>query len=244
VARSKYAPLWEDVWASLSFTTPEEIALNYGRIGLAIAAYENSIEVNPFSSKYDEYLAGRAELTPQEARGLELFNGKAMCSACHPSAPGAGGEPPLFTDFTFDNLGVPKNPENPFYRMDQVYLDDGTPINPAGAAWVDPLGRFLGDPAGMGPPCCGELRQTQGADAEERGQAAGQWDAEGLRAQRVFKSLEEVVHFYNTRDVEDWPAPEVAENVNTDELGDLGLSPEEEAAIVAFMKTLTDGYGR
>ena len=39
-----------------------------------------------------------------------------------------------------------------------------------------------------------------------------------------------------------WPAPEVAENVNTDELGDLGLTRTEEAAIVAFLKTLSDGY--
>jgi hypothetical protein len=58
----------------------------------------------------------------------------------------------------------------------------------------------------------------------------------------VFKSLEEVVHFYNTRDVEDWPPPEVTENVNTDELGDLGLTLEEEHLIVAFMRTLSDGY--
>jgi hypothetical protein len=58
----------------------------------------------------------------------------------------------------------------------------------------------------------------------------------------VFKSLEEVVHFYNTRDVESWPAPEVAENVNRDELGNLGLSATEENAIVAFMQTLSDGY--
>ena len=71
-----------------------------------------------------------------------------------------------------------------------------------------------------------------------------------------FKSLEEIVHFYNTRDVlakcEDlpdpqpgvncWPEPEVAENVNTGELGDLGLTPDEEAAIVAFLRTLSDGY--
>ena len=73
-----------------------------------------------------------------------------------------------------------------------------------------------------------------------------------------FKSLKSVVHFYNTRDVKDecpglyteaealaedcWPAPEVAENVNTDELGDLGLTDEEEAAIVAFLKTLSDGF--
>ena len=60
----------------------------------------------------------------------------------------------------------------------------------------------------------------------------------------VFKSLKEVVHFYNTRDVEeeDWPPAEVPFNVNTDELGDLGLTDQEEDAIVAFMETLSDGY--
>jgi len=58
----------------------------------------------------------------------------------------------------------------------------------------------------------------------------------------VFKSLEEIVHFYNTRDVEEWPEPEVPINVNTDEVGDLGLTAEEEADVVAFMKTLSDGH--
>ena len=71
-----------------------------------------------------------------------------------------------------------------------------------------------------------------------------------------FKSLAEIVHFYNTRDVLEeceeigdpqpgvncWPEPEVEMNVNTDELGDLGLTPEEEAALVAFLMTLSDGY--
>ena len=56
--------------------------------------------------------------------------------------------------------------------------------------------------------------------------------------------LKDVVHFYNTRDVEgaDWPPPEISENVNTDELGDLGLSEREEDLIVLFMKTLSDGF--
>ncbi len=59
----------------------------------------------------------------------------------------------------------------------------------------------------------------------------------------VFKTLKEVVHFYNTRDVDpSWPAPEVADNINTDELGNLGLSDQEEDAVVAFMETLSDGY--
>jgi cytochrome c peroxidase len=57
-----------------------------------------------------------------------------------------------------------------------------------------------------------------------------------------FKNLEDIVHFYNTRDVEPWPPPEVPFNVNTDELGNLGLTPAEEAAVVAFLKTLTDGF--
>ena len=57
-----------------------------------------------------------------------------------------------------------------------------------------------------------------------------------------FKSLEESVRFYNTRDTEEWPLPEFPGNVNTDELGNLGLTPEEEAAVVAFMKTFSDGY--
>ena len=64
-----------------------------------------------------------------------------------------------------------------------------------------------------------------------------------------FKSLKEIVHFYNTRDVlgagwngVPWPPSEVALNVNTAELGNLGLKDAEENAIVAFLQTLTDGY--
>jgi cytochrome c peroxidase len=72
-----------------------------------------------------------------------------------------------------------------------------------------------------------------------------------------FKSLEEIVHFYNTRDVlptcsskmpvdhkhpKCWPAPEVADNVNDTELGDLGLSHSQERSIVAFLRTLSDGW--
>lgn len=56
--------------------------------------------------------------------------------------------------------------------------------------------------------------------------------------------LEEIVHFYNTRDVPGvgWPAPEVAVNINTTELGNLELNQGEELAIVAFLGTLSDGY--
>ena len=239
VANSKYADLWEAVWGEpISIETPDKIDANYDRVGLAIAEYEGSAEVNQFSSKYDLFLAGTVQLSAEEAWGLDLFEGKGMCNLCHPSE-GAGA---LFTDFTFDNLGTPKNPDNPFYDMDKVFLDDGTAINPEGAGWIDPgLGGFL-------------LTTNWSAMADEnmgkhkvptlRNVAI----ANGLNFPKaymhngVFKSLKEVVHFYNTRDVGVWPLPEVGENVNTEELGDLGLSNAEEDAIVAFMRTLSDGY--
>lgn len=246
VASSKYAALWEKVWGDpVSYGTPTEIEMNYNRIGLAIAAYEDSSEVNPFSSKYDYYLMGKVELTEQEKWGLELFEDeeKGKCALCHPSQPGPGGEPPLFTDFTFDNLGVPKNPDNPFYSMDTVYFDDGTPINPLGDAWVDPgLGGFLmtrPEWENLAGENWGKHKVPTLRNVDKRN---GNNFPKAFMHNGVFKSLKEVVHFYNTRDVEMWPPPEVLENINFDELGDLGLTDEEEDAIVAFMKTLSDGY--
>jgi cytochrome c peroxidase len=245
IAGSKYAKLWEEVWGeSISYGTAADIDKNYDRVGLSIAAYEASSEVNQFSSKYDYYLKGEAELTAQEAWGLALFNDpeKGNCAACHPSEP-SGNEPPLFTDFTFDNLGVPKNPDNPFYDMDEVYLDDGTPINPLGSAWIDyGLGDFLStrsDYSAMAADNMGKQKVPTLRNVDKR---PGNNTPKAFMHNGFFKSLEEVVHFYNTRDLGGWPAPEVPQNVNHDELGDLGLTSEEEAAIVAFLRTLSDGY--
>ena len=236
VSQSVYADLFEQVWGPGTLDPVKDVAGTYERIALSIAAYERSPEVNPYSSKYDYYLAGEATLTEQEDWGLELFEGKAMCSACHLSEPGPGGEPPLFTDFTYDNLGVPKNPGNPFYTMPKKW-------NPDGTEWVDPgLGGFLkgaGYPPEDYEPEWGKHKVPTLRNVDLR-PYPGFVKAFGHNG--FFKSLEEIVHFYNTRDVEDWPEPEVPVNVNTDELGDLGLTAEEEAAIVAFMKTLSDGY--
>jgi cytochrome c peroxidase len=244
VASSQYAWLWEVVWGEpISYETETEIEENYDRIGLAIAAYEGSSEVNQFSSKYDYYLKEEVELTAKEALGLELFNGKAKCSECHPSELGPEGEPPLFTDFTYDNLGTPKNPENPFYDMDQVYLDDGSPINPDGADWIDPgLGGFLETQSEweyLAEENMGKHKVPTLRNVDKR---PGKGFTKAYMHNGVFKSLKTVVNFYNTRDVKDWPPPEVPDNVNKDELGNLNLIAEEVNAIVAFMKTLSDGY--
>jgi cytochrome c peroxidase len=261
IAASKYASQWEEVWGEpISYATPEKTDENYDRVGLAIAAYEGSSEVNQFSSKYDAYLAGDADLTEEEEKGLELFEGKAMCSECHPSAPGPNGEPPLFTDFTYDNLGIPRNPDNPFYEMDTVYLGDGTPINPEGKDWVDPgLGGFLETRPEWEDHADENMGKHKVPTLRNVALQPGKVFPKAYGHNGYFKSLEGIVHFYNTRDISGtcqdnftaekdalkmgcWPNPEIPENVNTDELGNLSLTSEEEKAIVTFLKTLSDGY--
>jgi len=238
VSQSVYAVMFEEVWGSGSLDCRANLALTYERIGRSIAAYERSSEVNPFTSKYDFYLAGLTSLSDQEALGLELFNrpDKGNCAACHPSQPGPDGAPPPFTDFTYDNLGGPRNPANPFYAAPPKW-------NPEGAAWVDKgLGGFLknqGYPSDVYERELGKQKvpTLRNVDLRPYDGFVKAYSHNGF-----FKSLEDIVHFYNTRDVEDWPPPEVPMNVNTDELGNLGLSPEEETAIVAFLKTLSDGF--
>lgn len=239
IADSKYADLWEEVWGEPISYAPDDVDENYNRVGLAIAAYEGSEEVNQFSSKYDLFLAGKVQLSAEEALGLELFETTGMCNLCHPNE-GAGA---LFTDFSFDNLGTPKNLDNPFYDMDQVYLDDGSAINPEGDNWVDPgLGGFLQTRAEWAGMADDNMGKHKVPTLRNVAKANGLNYPKAYMHNGVFKSLKEVVHFYNTRDVEIWPSPEVAANVNTEELGNLGLTDTEEDAIVAFMRTLSDGY--
>ena len=244
VLKSKYANLFRSVWGDVC----GDVVLAYENIGRSIAAYERSSEINQFSSKYDAYLNGNASLTKQESLGLDLFNNKGMCSACHSSE----GPEPLFTDFSYDNLGVPRNPDNPFYSEPEW--------NPDGLDWVDNgLGAFLkneGYSSEIYEPEMGKQKVPSLRNVDKR---PGRGFTKAYAHNGYFKSLKSIVNFYNTRDVKPtcsdpftteadalcqgcWPAPEVSENVNTDELGNLGLTPEEENAIVAFLMTLSDGY--
>jgi cytochrome c peroxidase len=199
-------------------------------ISEAIAAFERGAEVSPFTSKYDAYLRGTALLTAQERRGLELYEGRAGCAACHPNALREDGKLPLFTDFTYDNLGVPRNPANPFYTMPLSLNPDGAgfvDIGLAGNARVIADGRAAENRGRIKVPTLRNLAKT------------GPYMHNG-----VFTTLKDVVAFYNRRDLDPvrFGPPEVPETVNREELGNLGLSDAEEDALVAFLKTLTDGY--
>lgn len=236
IASSNYASLFRDVWGedSLPNDGSGDTLLALERVGRSIAAYERSREVNPFNSRYDQYLAGRIELTTSERQGLALFEGIAGCSACHPNRPGPNGEPPLFTDFSYDNIGLPANPENPFYTMAPEH-------NPDGAEFVDGgLGAFLqqaGFPQSVFGPAMGKHKVPTLRNVDRR-PSEGFVRAYGHNG--YFKTLDDVVHFYNTRDVLPWPPPEVPQNVNVGELGNLHMTIEQEKSLVAFLKTLTD----
>jgi cytochrome c peroxidase len=191
--------------------------------------------------------------TAQEAEGLALFNAadKGNCAACHltsnhivePSGllPQPAGEyPPLFTDFTYDNLGIPVNARVAELAGAQA-TDYGLGARTAELMVLTPSVPVTAVPSGT--PDGGlvlvaeeEMGKFKVSTLRNVGRSAP-YGHNGF-----FATLAEMTHFYNTRDVasEDWDLPEVPETVNSDELGNLGLTLDEEAAIVAFMNTLTD----
>jgi cytochrome c peroxidase len=225
----------------------------FDQIALSIAAYEASAEVNAYTSKFDYFLAGLVQLSPEEKQGMDLFRDKGRCAECHLLDKGPKGEPPLFTDFTYDNLGVPRNPENPWYGMPGA-------LNPDGRQWLDRgLGEFLASRPDYG-------RFAEESDGKQKVPTLRNVDkrpdpsfVKAYMHNGYFKTLKGVVHFYNTRDVKPacrnrftreadaiaqncWPEPQIGANVNKTELGDLGLTAAEEDAIVKFMEALSDGF--
>ena len=215
----------------------------YLRISLAVQQYEREdVDFNAYSSKYDAFLRGAAALSAAQTRGLALYNSptKGNCAGCHPSTRGADGSSPLFTDFTYDNLGVPRNPELT-RNADPAYFDLGL------CQRADLANR--GD-------LCGAFKVPSLRNVALR---------EAYFHNGRFKSLKDALSFYVQRDTnpakwypldgsgtvvkfDDLP-PEYRVNVNTTEvpysrrLGDApALSDAEIDDVIAFLKTLNDGY--
>ena len=243
VKQGANAVLFRQLFGNAAF---DDVDAAYQRVSEAIAAFERTARFAPFTSKFDYYVKGQAQLTAQEQHGLELFNAtdKGNCAACHPSTSADGTTPALFTDFTYDNLGVARNPDNRVYTL-------GSGFNPAGMDFVD---RGLGGRTDLPTDPAAESGKFK-VPSLRNVALTGPYMHNGY-----FRDLKAVVQFYNDRDLRSvcpdplwtreadaqaqncWPQPEVADNVNGDELGNLGLTDAEIDAIVEFMKTLTDGY--
>ncbi|MEA3276471.1 MAG: cytochrome c peroxidase [Pseudomonadota bacterium] len=241
---------------SLSPEDRAKVDRAYDRVALSIAAFEASKASNAFTSKIDAHRAGLYEFSEEEELGRQIFRGKGKCSLCHVGTPGPGAPPPLFTDFTYDNLGVPKNPENPFLLANPDWRDPGL------AGFLMNVSAFdqYAD-ANLGKQKVPTLRNV-GLGSCEAAEDDNDCIVKAYMHNGYFKSLKGVVHFYSTRDLKEsceskgifdateevalanncWPEAEVDENVNTDELGKLGLTEAEEDALVAFMLAMSDGY--
>jgi cytochrome c peroxidase len=268
VKRSKYAALYKKAWGK-----PIECAvrpdLAFKRIAVAISAWEHSPEVDSYSSKLDRALANDRDDTPgqfplarftaQENLGRDLFFGlttglnpagkNAKCARCHNSE-GAGADGSqlfqTFSDNSFHHLGVPPNHEianfnaaNPDYGLAHHLMPDNPAASTAAGAFRTPT-----------------LRNVD--------KRPHRYFVKAYMHNGYFKSLEEVVHFYNTARVKldpvacppgttskqamarnCWPVAEVnngrlSSAVTPNLFGDLGLTGAEEAALVAFMRTMTD----
>ena len=238
--KSDYAAQFRQVFGEKSL---DEVDAAFSALSLALERYQRDApEFQPFSSKYDAYLAGKTQLTVAEMRGLKLFNDekKGNCAACHPSAKRQDGRPPLFTDFTYDGLGLPRNMAIPA-NADPNYADLG--LCRSGRS-----GRASQDSA------CGKFKVPT---------------LRNVATRQVFfhngqiKNLRDAVAFYVSRDTQpetwcprktdksiakfnDLPAKFHA-NVNVDEVpyggkrgGKPALSDQEIDDVVAFLRTLTD----
>lgn len=308
VAHSDYADLFETVWGAKSLDSVKDVSGTYERIARSVAAYERSVDVSPFNSKFDLFwenalaagkditritaagipggmgmggggmggggmggggmggggMGGNSQnnparwehyrdlgLTDTELQGLAIFNdrNRAGCASCHTLTPGSAGYP-LFTDFRYHNIGTPKNPDNPFYTVEEKW-------NPEGEDWVDyGLGGFLksaGFPPEVYEPELGKfktptLRNVDLRPSEDFVKAYGH--------NGFFKSLdgmEGIIHFYAWRAMMDnggmgggmgpnpnlFPAPEVEQNRVIMQPFSFMMDGEK---LLVFMKTLSDGY--
>ncbi len=221
VRTGSFATKFQTIYGSDIFSDTDKA---FDALADAIATFERTNAFQPFTSKYDAFLKGNVNLTASEARGLAVFENpaKGNCAKCHPSQPGPNGEPPLFTNFKYDNIGVPRNLMNPFYTQP-------TWQNPDGSGFID-----------VG------LSKTTG-----RSQDAGRFKIPTLRNiaktapyfhNGVFTTLSGAILFYDQRDLGGFAVPEVLQGVNRVDLGSLHLGDQEKLDLIEFLKTLTDGF--
>lgn len=280
-----------DAYGKDLFSKPPEKV--YELVARAIVAYEKSEEVSPFTSKYDAYLEGKAELTSEELLGLRLATGtmngrpdglpfrkSAHCADCHGLSDDWRKSRDLWTNGCYANLGVPRNRWSPAAPKEDLGL--GGVLYPI--LGLSPGGAEMRDPFAIN----GTFKAPTLRNVDKRPYPGF---VKAYMHNGALKSLREVVHFYNTRNLTTvpgevidftepdpyanlkgtpiWARPEYlsgwtlvnptgkavginganmgagANNLldpDAQQIGNLMLSDFQEQAIVAFLKTLTDGY--
>jgi cytochrome c peroxidase len=237
VSRAAYADQVRQLYGQDIFAAPPRA---FAAVTEALEFYQQKAETfSSFSSKYDAFLARGASLTAQETRGLTLFNdsGKGNCAACHKSTVTTDGRPPLFTDYGYVALGLPRNHAIPV-NDDPAYFDLGL------------CGPRRTDLAGQSQ-YCGMFKAPSLRNVAMK---------QSYYHNGVFHSLRDAVAFYASRDTDPgkwYPAgpdgtvrkfddlpPAYVRNVDMEPPfgGKPLLSDADVDDLVAFLQTLTDGY--
>ena len=242
LAAAPYAAQFRSVFGDAILSQPDAA---FDRMAFALQRYQQEDpDFAPFTSKFDAVIAGGATFTPQELNGLALFNraDKGNCAACHPSTKPANAPGALFTDFSYDNLGVPRNAAIAA-NADAGFFDGGL----CGATRGDLVDRT---------DLCGAFKVPSLRNVALR---------RHFFHNGAFSSLEQVIRFYVRRDTDpqlwypldtlgnlvaydDMP-PALRGNVNTSE-GPYNRRPGQAPALTdaeiddlaSFLRTLTDGY--
>lgn len=204
----------------------------YAAMTKAIAAFERTPEVSPFTSKYDRFLRGEAELTREEELGRLLFFSEQFtnCNQCHQLSRSAIDPQEVFSDMRYHNIGTPENTTlRAANGVAPGTVDEGLAANPA----------ISGEPAQRGKFRTPTLRNVA---------VTAPYMHNG-----VFEDLRTVVLFYNIYNTKSearrinpetgkpFGPPPVAETLALEELTHgPALDDRRVDAIVAFLKTLTD----
>jgi len=245
VARLRNAVYADEFRAQFGANVFDDSDLAFLAARFALSEFETkAVEFHPFDAKFDGFLAGKQTLSPQELRGFALFNrpDKGNCAACHSSTRQANGAPPVFTDYTYDSLGVPRNAQIAA-TADAEYFDLGL----CGPDRVDLAAR---------KDLCGAFKVPTLRNVATR---------HAFFHNGYFHTLKDALRFYVQRDTQpqqfytvgangavdtfdDLP-PALRGNVNMDEVpydrhsGQAPrLSDAEIDDVIAFLNTLTDGY--
>jgi cytochrome c peroxidase len=239
---SAYADTFKKVFGAQVFSQTDKA---FAHIGEALEAFQTEdVSFHPYTSKFDAAMSGNADFTAQELRGYALFNNpdKGNCAKCHLDMPGPGGRPAQFADFSYIALGVPRNPEIPANR-DPKYFDMGL---------CGPYRLDLKMETGF----CGMFKSPTLRNVATRSV---------FFHNGRFHNLEDVMRFYVERDTNpgkwypkqadgkidkfnDLP-PRYRENVDLADApmdrklgGKPALNESEIRDVIAFLKTLSDGY--
>ena len=238
LSRTSYAEQFKKVFGANIFNDP---SVAFERVAFALERYQiEDRDFAPFNSKFDAVNQGKEAFTPEELRGLVWFNraDKGNCAACHPSTKPDNAPAALFTDFSYDSLGVPRNPDIAA-NSDVNFFDKGL---------CGPIRTDLSAQTTL----CGKFKVPSLRNVAKR---------KHFFHNGKFTTLEQVVNFYITRDTNAsaWYPSDLTGvliyndlptlmrgNVNVTEgpYNRTGLAPalnaQEITDLIAFLRTLND----